>query len=201
MALEIHHLTPRDYKTMPWKNGGGSTTELGIFPSDASVQQGFDWRISLADLDASGPFSTFPGYDRLIVQISGDPMLLKHQGHADKALVRYQPYSFAGEWPTEAVLHGKAQDFNVMVKRGKMLAGLESIPFESEPFRHVHKDGVTFIWVVFGSILVHESSKGHDYRLDQHHAFELRGDDLESVLTLKPREDDSVALLVTIRSA
>lgn len=197
MTLEIHHLTSKDYKVMPWKNGSGSTTELGIFPLEASVQNGFDWRISLADLEGSGPFSLFPGFDRVIVQVSGDPMVLKHGGRSEKLLGRYEPYSFAGEWATDNILHGKAQDFNVMVRRGACEAVVESLRFENEAVRKVHKEGSTFIWVAFGSLQVHESSKGHDHRLDAHHALEIRGDQ-ESVLTLKPRDVDTVAFYVTI---
>lgn len=197
MPLEIHHLSPKDFKIMPWKNGGGSTTELSIFPADASVQKGFDWRISLADLESSGPFSTFADMDRVIVQVSGEAMFLQHSGRSEKALVRYEPYSFAGEWPTECVLTGKAQDFNVMVRRGLCTAQVESLQFDNDPVRKIHKEGSTFIWVAFGSVVVHESSKGHDHRLDAHHALEIRGE-VESVVTLKAREADTVAFYVTI---
>ena len=63
MTLQFRHLKSKDFSVMPWKNGGGSTTELLIHPSSASVTSSppFLWRISLATLDASGPFSTFAG--------------------------------------------------------------------------------------------------------------------------------------------
>ncbi|RZA24699.1 MAG: HutD family protein [Proteobacteria bacterium] len=192
----IHHLTTHEYKVMPWKNGGGSTTELAIFPPDSTVQSEFDWRISLADLEGSGPFSSFPGFDRSITQISGEPMTLRHTGRPDKLLARYEPYSFAGELATDCILEGRAQDFNVMTRRG-LAATVESVTIETEPLRRVHKSGTTFIWVAFGSVLLHESSKGHDHRLDLHHAFEITGD-YESVMTLKPREPDTLVFFVTI---
>jgi environmental stress-induced protein Ves len=42
---------------MPWKNGGGVTRELLAWPG------GGDWqvRISVAEIEADGPFSSFPG--------------------------------------------------------------------------------------------------------------------------------------------
>lgn len=53
-------LHARDYKRMPWKNGGGETVEIAIFPADASVET-FEWRISMATVANDGPFSIFPG--------------------------------------------------------------------------------------------------------------------------------------------
>ena len=47
----------------PWKNGGGSTTEIAVAPPGAGFDS-FDWRISLATISHSGPFSTFAGIDR-----------------------------------------------------------------------------------------------------------------------------------------
>ena len=66
-------VTPRTIRSndccvMPWKNGYGSTTELAVEPPDAALDR-FDWRVSVAELRGSGPFSTFPGYDRIIVQL------------------------------------------------------------------------------------------------------------------------------------
>ena len=46
----------------PWKNGGGSTTEIAVWPNGAGLDE-FDWRISLATITQSGPFSFFPGID------------------------------------------------------------------------------------------------------------------------------------------
>ena len=73
MSLRV--LRPADYKRMPWKNGGGMTTELAVYPSDAG--DAFDWRISIADIETSGPFSTFAGYDRVIGLLEGIGMELR----------------------------------------------------------------------------------------------------------------------------
>ncbi|MBR7784673.1 HutD family protein, partial [Undibacterium luofuense] len=43
----MRHWTLHDYLTMPWKNGGGSTTELAVFPEQAGLDQ-FIWRLSTA---------------------------------------------------------------------------------------------------------------------------------------------------------
>jgi len=52
-------LIPADaMRRMPWKNGGGVTTEIAIAPEGATLDN-FDWRVSTAQVDAAGPFSRF----------------------------------------------------------------------------------------------------------------------------------------------
>ena len=59
----------RDCRTTPWKNGGGSTTEIAVEPSGASLDT-FAWRISVARVAADGPFSEFPGIDRTLAVLA-----------------------------------------------------------------------------------------------------------------------------------
>ncbi|MDP1908248.1 MAG: HutD family protein, partial [Hyphomicrobium sp.] len=40
-------LRAKDYRRMPWKNGGGETTEIAISPEGAALDS-FDWRVSMA---------------------------------------------------------------------------------------------------------------------------------------------------------
>ncbi len=55
---------------MPWKNGGGETVEIAVFPEGAGFKD-FGWRISLASVASDGPFSAFPGIDRTLTVIDG----------------------------------------------------------------------------------------------------------------------------------
>ncbi|HYX34617.1 MAG TPA: HutD family protein [Oligoflexus sp.] len=117
MNAHITHFTPSAYRIMPWKNGAGSTTELLISPRGSSVQAGFDWRISLAQVPASGPFSCFPDYQRTIMLLRGDPMQLVHQDHGEHLLQAFQPYDFHGALTTTGILTGQpVEDFNVMIR-------------------------------------------------------------------------------------
>jgi environmental stress-induced protein Ves len=108
---------------MPWRNGQGSTTEIVVCPAGSTLDE-FLWRLSIADVAASGPFSLFPGYDRILVQIEGSPMTLSQEGIGERRLALLGPYSFGGEVPTYCRLDTPSRDFNVMVRRGHASAEL-----------------------------------------------------------------------------
>jgi environmental stress-induced protein Ves len=108
-----------DYRRMPWKNGGGSTTEVAIAPSDATLDD-FDWRISMAHVATPGPFSRFPGIDRTLAVIEGRGIVLTIAG-APVTLDRgAPPLFFPGDIETSATLiEGPIDDLNVMSSRAR----------------------------------------------------------------------------------
>src|SRR5450830_1793080 len=59
----------------PWKNGGGSTTEIAVEPPGATLHS-FEWRLSLASIAHDGPFSHFPGVDRSLALLDGPGLML-----------------------------------------------------------------------------------------------------------------------------
>ena len=122
MPTKVRHLKPADYRTVPWKNGGGGTTEIAVDPPESSVNEPFRWRLSLARVERSGPFSAFPGYDRSIMLVSGHGMVLDFAGHGQARLaLPFAPVAFAGEWATEArLIGGASEDFNVMSDRRRL---------------------------------------------------------------------------------
>ncbi|XOK14003.1 HutD family protein [Agrobacterium tumefaciens] len=111
-------LRASDYKRMPWKNGGGETVEIAIFPPGSAVDD-FDWRISMATVASDGPFSIFPGIDRTLSILEGDSMALAI-ATADPLLltVESQPLPFPADVPVNATLpDGAITDLNVMTRR------------------------------------------------------------------------------------
>jgi environmental stress-induced protein Ves len=64
---------------VPWKNGGGSTTQIAVFPPDAGFDD-FDWRVSLATIADDGAFSEFPGVERTLALVDGHGMTLEIDG-------------------------------------------------------------------------------------------------------------------------
>jgi environmental stress-induced protein Ves len=105
---------------MPWKNGGGETIEIAIAPAGATLDN-FEWRISMAHVGASGPFSIFPGIDRTLAVIEGDGIVLHPAGRGDVRLdTGSVPYAFPADLAVDATLiDGAIDDLNVMTRRGR----------------------------------------------------------------------------------
>jgi environmental stress-induced protein Ves len=100
----------------PWKNGGGSTTDIAVFPQEAGFDE-FDWRVSLATIAADGPFSTFPGIERTLVLLDGHGMTLDIDGEPTLVSRAEPVVAFDGESEVMAKLNrGPSTDFNVMTR-------------------------------------------------------------------------------------
>lgn len=129
-------LTPADYRTMPWKNGMGITHEIAILRSDDDlVSGGFLWRLSMAEVGTSSPFSRFPGCDRTIVLLDGNGMVLDSgpDGYHELSCP-FVPYSFSGEWQTQGLLlDGPCRDFNVMWDRKRLRAQCSVLSLSKTP--------------------------------------------------------------------
>ena len=103
---------------MPWKNGGGQTTEIAMHPPGAALDA-FAWRVSVADVEQDGPFSRFAGIDRTLVLLAGAGMRLTGDG---EPLELRTPLR-AGQLfrrPNRrcSLVDGPVRDFNLMVRRG-----------------------------------------------------------------------------------
>lgn len=111
-------LRASEHKAMPWKNGLGVTHEVALEPSPVDGAQ-FLWRVSLATIKGSGPFSTFPGIDRSIVALKGDTVKLVIDGKPSAKLEALgTPFSFQGEAIVEAINEGgETTDLNIMTLR------------------------------------------------------------------------------------
>ncbi|WP_066732037.1 HutD family protein [Cupriavidus sp. D384] len=133
----------------PWKNGGGTTREIAAWPPGAGMDT-FDWRISVADIAADGPFSAFPGIDRQIVLIDGAGVHL--QAHDDSfchKLVRVgEPFAFSGDTAIHAALvDGPTRDFNVMTRRGRCRA---EVRLMRQPFTAVPAEATVMVLALRG---------------------------------------------------
>jgi len=109
-----------DFVVQPWKNGAGMTTEILAAPAGAGFDR-FDWRISMAQVAAPGPFSMFAGIDRSLGVLAGDGIVLAVEGRGEVELKpAAHPVVFPGDVPVEARLTGgPILDLNVMTRRGR----------------------------------------------------------------------------------
>jgi len=105
------------FRQMPWANGGGVTTECFAHREEGSDR--ILWRISMAGVDADGPFSHFAGYDRILVLMEGQGLELTHGDGTRHKLARvYDLVNFPGDVDTHATLiAGPVRDFNVIAER------------------------------------------------------------------------------------
>lgn len=101
---------------VPWKNGGGSTTEIAIGPPDSGFED-FDWRVSLATIEKDGAFSQFPGVDRTLALVEGHGMTLDIDGDPVLVTDGDPVIAFDGSSNVTAKLNrGGSTDFNAMTR-------------------------------------------------------------------------------------
>lgn len=121
MTLNVVNLD--DAVAQAWRNGGGVTRELLTWPNVD------DWilRLSVADIEKDGPFSTFPGIQRWIVALTGVGMDL-----GEPFNFRIEPgmpaYRFRGEHaPMCTLIDGPTSDLNLMIDEGRASGWLRRI--------------------------------------------------------------------------
>lgn len=109
---------------VPWKNGGGLTREVAVHPPGSDLT-GFDWRVSIAEVTAGGPFSLFPGIDRRLAVLSGR-LALTIDGRAPLTLApESAAVAFPGDVPAASEPQGgPVTDLNVMTRRTRCAASL-----------------------------------------------------------------------------
>jgi len=124
-------LAPESMRRMPWKNGGGVTTEIAIAPAGATLDT-FDWRVSAAQVDVPGPFSRFVGVDRTLAVTAGGNLTLHGAGSGEIPLAPGgPPASFPGEAGIHATLDAPLRDFNVMTRRNAWAHHVEVLALEA----------------------------------------------------------------------
>jgi hypothetical protein len=133
----------------PWKNQGGWTRTVA---SAQGADGQTDWRVSVADITAAGPFSVFEGLDRQAVMLQGARLRLRaelpeHDIHFNGAGSRA---AFAGERrlvcdaPTEPTAL-----WNVMHRRGRVRA---EVSVHSDTVLHLPPARHLFIYVMSGEV-------------------------------------------------
>lgn len=123
MAIVLRERPASGYRRTRWKNGGGWTTEIAVEPDGADLGSGFDWRVSIAEIEQDGPFSRFPGIERDLFLLDGAGMDLRIDGRDVRIDRPLQRVHFAGESTVDCTLiDGPTRDFNVMVRAKTIVA-------------------------------------------------------------------------------
>ncbi|MBZ9675100.1 HutD family protein [Mesorhizobium sp. ES1-1] len=142
------------HRSMPWKNGGGVTTEIIVSPAGAGLDH-FDWRVSMARVEASGPFSQFSGIDRTLAVLEGKGIVLEIAGRPPMTVdLTTPPLSFPADVPTAATLiDGPIADLNVMSRRGRVTHSVERIAVTT-PARIRTETATTLVLCVSGGVII-----------------------------------------------
>ena len=191
---DVKILRARTHKVMPWKNGGGETAEIAIFPDGTSMQD-FGWRVSMAKVSTDGPFSLFPNIDRTLSILEGHSMALTIDGAEPEVLTNEsEPLSFPADVPVSATLPtGEIRDLNVMTRRGSFTHSVSHIA-RPESF-HV-TGGDTILIIASGTINVRSGEK-----LAQLQHLDCALLDVEEQFEIAPSTEGSAGYLVTIKDA
>jgi len=132
----LRSIAAADCPPQPWPNGGGLTRDLVLAPASAPDGPRFDWRLSLADIDRDGPFSSLPGVDRVFALVEGrlaldfgrSGALRPRSPTGDPAAVtldaRAEPLAFDGEAAPFARIREASRALNLMLARGRCVGVL-----------------------------------------------------------------------------
>jgi hypothetical protein len=151
-----------DYKRIPWKNGGGMLGDIVASPENADLDA-FDWRLSTAHVGRDGPFSVFPGIDRIMKITNGSGLRLEIDGLAPVTLVPgSEPFAFPGDVSTHATLtSGPIDNLNIMIRRDRFEASMRTENFKDELWISPNNQGVALIFLLSGNA----GAQGADHRV------------------------------------
>jgi len=155
----------------PWKNGGGVTHEFIRVPATDAV---FRWRLSIAQIEVSGPFSDFAGYRRNLVLLRGAGVRLDVEGSPPRSLAEVGAMAeFDGALKTDCqLLNGPCTDLNLIVAHSvrsvaawvELVGERRVVPAPPTSRDGNSCDGVLLIFGIVGGLSV-ESGAGPPQRL------------------------------------
>jgi uncharacterized protein len=160
-ALKI--VRQSSFKAIPWKNGGGMTHEAIRVPA---AGESFLWRVSVAHIDTSGPFSDFAGYRRSMVLLRGRGLTLKF-GNGEHCVLQKigESAQFDGALSTHCdLLNGPCVDLNFMVSTS-LQAEARVVRLEKSLSTQASPVGSTLIFSVADPLLL-ETGAAEPVRLE-----------------------------------
>jgi len=200
-VIEVLHLEPGDARVTPWRNGGGVTRELALWPEEARFERlDFDWRIARAGVSRDGPFSSFPGFERHLVVISGAGLELEHGEPPVRARLRpFEPLRFdGGENARARLVAGPVEDLNVLVRRDCARVELEALRLGERRARLTLAPGQAFAHLVAGRARARVTLEEAPFELEAGHSLWIDGLRGDEELDLSGAAPDTAVVLVRI---
>ncbi len=114
----------------PWRNGGGRTRTIAMQSREAG-EPPWDWRISVATVERSGPFSAFADVDRASLLLGSGQIELSAAGEATRRLQRPgEVMAYRGDAAWQATVQRDGSPLlllNVMTRRGAAAAKVQAL--------------------------------------------------------------------------
>lgn len=178
--MKFRHLKNTDYRSMPWKNGLGVTTEILIYPAVSSLEN-FDWRLSTAEITSDAVFSLYPGYDRYLAIIEGKGINLTVDEKIS-AIELNHIIKFSGSSSVSSnLIDGTVRDINLIYKQT-----LESVEFKiyCGPQKFLLTEGVYVLVALNGSLTIkYDSSEANLMAASESVTFEIASGEVTSLRT------------------
>lgn len=115
--MTVTRLSPSQYITTPWRNGGGVTVDIAVLTD----KDGEVWRFGRTPIVAPGPFSDYRGFDRVQVLVAGGGLVLQTPDGDIDVRQPFRPVRFAGETPIMTRLEaGPVEVVNLIGNRAKV---------------------------------------------------------------------------------
>jgi hypothetical protein len=145
-------LRAADRVDVPWRNGAGMTSEIGVSP--AAAADDFVWRLSVATVDSDTSFSTFSGVDRCLLALSPQGLNLVDEGQLVE-LTAFESYRFPGENSVASTSVTRSTlDLNLMTRRALCTGTLESCSVAGTLCVETASGGCVVIVILAGTFAV-----------------------------------------------
>jgi uncharacterized protein len=200
MTEDARYFPLEAYTSMPWRNGAGVTREIAREPPQG---ESFAWRLSLASLQASGPFSSYAGHQRCVALVDGRGFRLHVAGAKTKTLAARGDHAlFAGAAAVSCeLLDGPCTDLSLIVHDPGTIASVTRLVVSAEHRVEVPSGRLRVLFTLHGSIKCHafqasklHASSGYPFRLNGQDTLLIHGRGYAWLIT--PASHDVAELLV-----
>ncbi|WP_132999147.1 HutD/Ves family protein [Luteimonas arsenica] len=155
-AASVRHLPANGYRRLRWRNGLGWTREIHAASVSDDGGDDWDWRLSIAEIEADGPYSAFPGVEREQVLLSGEGLVLDFGQGGERLLEPpHGRQRFGGGDALLARLHaGRVEVFNLMWRPAKVAAQLWHRPLVDSMLLFVDPGSTWAVHVMAGQAML-----------------------------------------------
>jgi environmental stress-induced protein Ves len=180
------------FKASPWKNGGGITHEAVRVPERGT----FRWRVSIAHIDASGPFSDFAGYARTMVLLRGSGVALQLSDGTRRIMRAAGDLAqFDGALGVDCeLLNGPCVDLNLMTSNAMGLGAVRVERLRGSLSYAARKDELLVVFPMDAPLQIHPS--GGNAAILEPWDLAVLGGSADSAGRIACREDTACAVFL-----